>query len=226
MLLARKNLTENLKPINVVIEGNIGAGKSTLIESLSKNDLIEVFPEPLEQWQNLNGCNLFELFYKDAQRYTIPFQFYAILTILKSQLSKTNRPIRLFERSIDSSKDCFTKAMHMNGTIEKPMFDVLSAWYTFIDEHFPSKPDLIIYLATTPQQLYSRIQQRGRSEERVISLDYLKLLHNLHEDYIDKQRLHTPIFTLNADVSMCDINNQYDRCASRIMQLLFQTPLL
>lgn len=212
-----------VKPLTVIVEGNIGVGKSTFIESLSKNELIEFFPEPLDQWQNLNGHNLFDSVHRDSQRYSIPFQFFVMLTLLKSQLKKSDYPIRLFERSLQSSKLCFAEAMRLNGSIDQPMFDVLSEWYNFMDEKFPMKPDLIIYLTGTPEHLYNRIQLRGRSEERNITIEYLKLLHNLHEDYIHTQRSHTPVITLNSDLSIGDVKNQYDICSSKIMQLLYKT---
>lgn len=49
-----------------------------------------------------------------------------------------------------------------------------------------------VYLKTTPEVVYERMKVRGRSEETSVSLDYLKQLHNLHEDWLIHGRKHRP----------------------------------
>jgi deoxynucleoside kinase len=49
------------RPFRVSVEGNIGAGKSTLIEYFNSFSGIETYREPIEWWRNVNGNNLLEL---------------------------------------------------------------------------------------------------------------------------------------------------------------------
>ena len=51
---------------------------------------------------------------------------------------------------------------------------------------------LLVYLRTTPEVVYERMKVRGRSEEDSVSLDYLKQLHDLHEDWLIHGRKHRP----------------------------------
>lgn len=69
----------------LVVEGNIGSGKSTFLKFLSQTlpNTINVFYEPVEQWRNLNGHNLFELMYRDPSRWSFAFQTYVQLTMMQ-----------------------------------------------------------------------------------------------------------------------------------------------
>jgi hypothetical protein len=83
-----KNTT---KPrLTFCVEGNVGSGKSTWLDMVKTDvlngvhqdvhELIEVVPEPVDQWQNLQGDNLLELFYNDPARYAFTFQQYVLFT--------------------------------------------------------------------------------------------------------------------------------------------------
>lgn len=79
--------------VTLAVEGNIGAGKSTFLDimsdrSLELQDIIEVVPEPVDEWQAVTGVagagaepvNLLDRFYKDPKRYAYTFQHYVLLT--------------------------------------------------------------------------------------------------------------------------------------------------
>jgi Deoxynucleoside kinase len=83
--------------VTFCIEGNIGAGKSTWLQMAKQgyenladyrsdiHEMVEVVPEPVEEWQNVSGkdINLLELFYKDAKRYAFAFQQYVLVTRMR-----------------------------------------------------------------------------------------------------------------------------------------------
>lgn len=50
----------------------------------------------------------------------------------------------------------------------------------------------LVYLRTTPEVVYDRMKVRGRSEETSVSLDYLKQLHDLHEEWLIHGRKYRP----------------------------------
>merc|ERR1712062_670106 len=57
------------RPFTVVVEGNIGCGKTTFLDYFSKfSDRVEVLTEPVDRWRNVNGHNLLQLMYEDPSR--------------------------------------------------------------------------------------------------------------------------------------------------------------
>ena len=63
------------RPFTVVVEGNIGCGKTTFLEHFSKFEKqVEVLTEPVDRWRNVNGHNLLQLMYEDPSRYLSSFK--------------------------------------------------------------------------------------------------------------------------------------------------------
>ena len=70
-------------PYTIVLEGNVGAGKSTFVDIISRNDSrISAFPEPVEAWQNVSGTgvNMLDLMFKDGKRWSGTFQLVSTLS--------------------------------------------------------------------------------------------------------------------------------------------------
>lgn len=68
----------------ISIEGNIGSGKSTFLKKISDLFTIPLLFEPCDLWQNINGHNLLNEFYRDTKRWAYSFQLYAFLTRIES----------------------------------------------------------------------------------------------------------------------------------------------
>lgn len=143
-------------------------------------------------------------------------------------------------------RNCFVEAMLTNGTLHKGMYDIMQEWYNYIDENIHIQADLIgtyelgvgvcsadlftrrtvfgvaVYLRTTPEIVFERMKQRGRSEETSVSLDYLKQLHGLHENWLihKKARSPAPVLVLNADLDIESINDEYARSEETILRPL------
>ena len=87
------------RPFTVVVEGNIGCGKTTFLDHFSKfSDRVEVLTEPVDRWRDVNGHNLLQLMYENPSRYDsfIAFeliQYYANIrhTTLRHTRSKQFR---------------------------------------------------------------------------------------------------------------------------------------
>lgn len=77
-----------------------------------------------------------------------------------------------------------------------------------------------VYLQTTPEVVYERMKQRGRSEETSVSLDYLKQLHDLHENWLIHGVRHrpAPVLVLNADLDIERISEEYARSEECILK--------
>lgn len=95
---------DSQRPFTVIVEGNIGSGKTTFLQHFNKFDDICVLAEPLELWRDCNGHNLLGLLYEDRKKWSFTFQSYVQLTMLEQHTKVTDRPIKLMERSIYSAR--------------------------------------------------------------------------------------------------------------------------
>lgn len=236
--------------MRVLVEGNIGAGKTSLIDFityiLSDCDNVGVYREPIEKWQDLRGHNLLELMYQDPKTYSSIFQTYAILTQLETLKRAKNNEISVTERSLQSIKNVFIPALHANGAIDTITNHVFDKWFESIEDSNDVHPDIIIYVKTNPNLLLNRIKERGRPEESKIDLIYLKQIHELHELWINDLisfRLakkfccsdfssgnnssiskQTKIIYVDGDVPLKDMENEHMKCASKLVMALMLLP--
>ena len=80
------NGKEKKRPFTVVVEGNIGSGKTTFLDHFMKNEMVEVVTEPVEEWRNVGGHNLLQLMYENPSRWSHMFQSYVQLTMTKNHV--------------------------------------------------------------------------------------------------------------------------------------------
>ncbi|CAH1100662.1 unnamed protein product [Psylliodes chrysocephalus] len=211
------------RPFRVSIEGNIGAGKSTLIKYFQNMSGIETYLEPLEWWRNLNGHNLLDLMYSDIHEWLRVFQNYVQFTRLIIQTSKptsSSTKVQMFERSIQNNRFCFMEQAYKDGFIKGADYAVLDQWYRWIRVNEDIELDLIVYLRSSPETVYERVKARQRPEEEGLSLEYLKGLHESHERWLmtDDTRFNTiPVLVLNADKTLDEIVNQYKENEQKIL---------
>lgn len=183
--------------IKLAVEGNIGAGKSTFLDilqdsSLELQDLIEVVPEPVEEWQKVhNGTgepiNLLDRFYKEPERYAYTFQHYVLLTRMeKDRKARASlKPLRVLERSIFSDRLVFVRAMHEAGFMGDLELRLYDSWFSMeIGQDQELTPDGFIYLKARPETCIKRLRSRNRSEEAGVDRAYLENLHDKHESWL------------------------------------------
>ena len=78
------------------LEGNIGAGKSTIMKIIGNQfHDVEFVEEPVKNWQNLGGMNLLDAFYSDPKRWGFSFEFHSMLTKIQALLNaaESDKPI-------------------------------------------------------------------------------------------------------------------------------------
>jgi len=215
--------TPSNRPFRVSVEGNIGAGKSTLIKYFSNFKEIETYPEPIEWWRNVHGHNLLDLLYTDINKWYNTFQMYVQLTRLKVQTTKQSSPmttVQMFERSVQNNRYCFVEQAYNNSLLHDANYAIIDQWYRWIRENVDINLDLIVYLRSTPEIVYERMKVRGRPEEKGITLEYLTQLHDSHEKWLmtDDERFNTiPVLVLDADKALEDILKEYKRNEGKIM---------
>ena len=171
----------------VTIEGNIGSGKSTLVQELRQKlgKEMNFLDEPVEEWLKLKdetGKSLIELFYADKKRYSYTFQNYAYITRMRKLMETKPDDINITERCVLTDKHVFAKMLTEDGfmsTLEDKMYN---DWFDIFEKF--ATIDLVIYLKTEPKICNERIKTRAREGED-IPLDYLDRLHQYHERWIN-----------------------------------------
>ncbi len=182
-----------------IIEGNIGSGKTTLINKLKEKNIYEVIEEPVDVWLSITGDdnkNLLGLFYEDPQRYAYLFQTMVFKTRLQSLDKPQEKDIRFSERSIWTDKFVFGISCIESGKMNKLEKNCYNTWFDWLEEKFNPTPDGIIYVQTSPEKCLERIKSRHRLEEDSIPIDYLKELHDRHNNWIYNWT-KTPVLIIN-----------------------------
>lgn len=192
-----------------LVEGNIGAGKSTFLMILKQYLNLQIVPEPCDQWQAVAGkYNVLEQFYKDPQRWAYTFQTYAFITRVMQKAhyeQKNGFGVQIVERSVFSDRYCFAQNSHELGFMDTMEWELYKEWFNWVLNHYIIPPQGIIYLRTNPEVCYERLKKRNRQEEETVSRDYLKSLHDKHEAWlITKTNIapaleKIPVLVLEAD---------------------------
>ncbi|XP_043277522.1 deoxynucleoside kinase isoform X2 [Venturia canescens] len=208
------------RPFTVCIEGNIGSGKTTFLNNFKKYDNTMVLQEPVELWRNVSGANLLDLMYKDPKRYGFLFQSYVQLTMLQLHTLKTELPYKVMERSVYSAR-CFIENMKRTQLLSNVEVIVLEDWYDWCISNAAIETDLIVYLRSSPDIVYDRIRQRARREEDCVSLEYLRQVHEVHDEWLYKKTLFpvpAPVIILDADQNLEEMFEQFEDCKNRIFE--------
>jgi len=186
----------------IYLEANIGAGKSTLLSKLEESDLnIKIIQEPVNEWLKLkdkSGSNILDNFYKDSSKWAFAFQINAFYTRIKKIEECTDDTIYIVERSIYTDKNCFAKNCYVNSILNDIEWNIYNDLHSWAQDYI-SKPFGYIYLKTTPEVCMKRIKNRSRKEEVNLSLDYLKDLDKLHDNFIESVENKKLILNGNLD---------------------------
>lgn len=180
------------KPVSfqrIIVEGNIGAGKSTFLRLLQQTFSAQFVFEPHEEWQNIGGHNLLDNFYTDKERWAYTFQSYAFITRIRADERAQNSPFEfhILERSVYSDRYCFAKNCFEMGVMSPLEWKLYKEWFEWLMDNQSYTPDGFIYLQTDPEICYQRMITRNRSEESTVSLEYIRMIHEKHENWLIKK---------------------------------------
>ena len=164
----------------IAIAGNMGSGKSTLVEFLARTYGVMPFYEPNDENPYLSD------FYKDMKRWAFQSQLYFLSNKfrLHQELDRQAGVVAL-DRTIFEDAEVFATALLQMRKISKRDWETYQGFYhAILDAIRP--PDLMIYLRCSMRPLRQRIRLRGRKMEQDVPLAYLKRLERLYEDWIDR----------------------------------------
>ena len=141
---------KSVRPFTVLVEGNIGSGKTTYLNHFTKfQQDIDIVMEPVEEWRNLNNKhNLLQMMYEDPGRWSLMFQTYVQLTMLKNHTRISHKPVKMMERSLFSAKYCFAENLRRSGKMPESEYQVLTKWFDYMinSPQINLSVDLIVYL--------------------------------------------------------------------------------
>jgi deoxyadenosine/deoxycytidine kinase len=192
----------------IIVEGNIGAGKSTFLKKLAKySEFVDVAQEPVDSWHKKeDGSNLLENFYKYPHRWAYTLETFAMAARLQEHIkhANNNKPI-VVERSIYSGHYCFAKNDYLAGYMTDIEWELYQQWFDTIIASFAKPPRGFIYLKVSPDVALERIKKRNRAGEENISLDYLIEIDKRHQEFlVTKNNIlenisSIPVKTFNVD---------------------------
>ncbi len=168
---------------HIAISGNIGCGKTTLAEKLSKHYGWTPLYESVDHNPYLRD------FYEDMTRWAFHLQIYFLNSRFR-QINeiRTNPKTIVQDRTIYEDAYIFAANLRKSGHIsERDYQSYLDIFNSMID--FVRPPDLLIYLKADIPKLVRQIQKRGRDFEDAMRLDYLKNLNQHYENWIGNYTL-------------------------------------
>lgn len=176
----------------LVLAGNIGAGKSTLVSLLSKKLGYLPYFEPVAENPFLKD------FYADMRRWAFHSQVFFLTSRAKAhrRLTGDMRSV-VQDRSLYEDAEVFAKNLYRQGAMGEQEWATYMELYQTLASILPP-PDLVIYIRASVDTLKSRIAKRARDFETSIPESYLLGLNSLYEEWIQGFTL-APVLTIPGD---------------------------
>jgi len=175
-------MAKTRKPKHIAVAGNIGAGKTTLTEMLSKHY------RWIPQFEDADHNPYLNDFYEDMPRWSFNLQVFFLNSRLNQLLEIYNGTETVIQdRTIYEDAHIFAPNLHEMGLMSKRDYNNYFQFFQTL-KRLVHPPDLLIYLQASVPTLVGQIQKRGREYEENIRLDYLKRLNDLYNKWIEGYR--------------------------------------
>ena len=167
----------------IAIAGNMGAGKSTMVDFLHRTYNFTPVYEPFLDNPYLDD------FYKDMKKWSFHSQLYFLTEKFKLHVGlNDSREIVIQDRSIYEDAEIFCTNLYRSRKIRKRDYNTYMALYETMKSVL-QPPDLMIYLRCSVRTIRKRIRQRGRESELNIPISYIRNLNRQYEEWISQYSL-------------------------------------
>jgi deoxyadenosine/deoxycytidine kinase len=180
--------------MKVVIDGNIGSGKTTQLDMLESAGWT-VKREPIDDWP-------LEQFYKDPKTWGFVFQ----MVVLQTLQPLGGHADVVYERCIYSTRDVFWRHMSKSVFGSDPL---ASQIYLREVDRYMWHPDIYIFLAKDVDVAWKHIQQRGQTGDFGVTYEYLQELDIMYAEMIGK--IPCPVYVIDANRSVEEIHADITR---------------
>ena len=183
----------------IVIEGLIGVGKTELAKILADRLQARLILEDSE------GNPFLKDFYKDRERYAFQTQIFFLLSRFRQQQELLEYD--LFAQRIVLNYLFAKDKIFASVVLDEKEFHLYQKLISYLERNIP-RPDLVIYLQSTPEMLFQKIKQRGKEYEKDIEINYLLDLNEAYNRYFFHYK-ESPLLVINTD-NFDFINNETD----------------
>ena len=195
-------MAKNKKPKHIAVAGNIGAGKTTLTQLLSKHY------RWIPQFEDADHNPYLNDFYEDMPRWSFNLQIYFLNNRLNQLLEiQSGMETIVQDRTIYEDAHIFAPNLHEMGLMSKRDYNNYFQFFQTL-KRMVQPPDLLIYLQASVPTLVAQIQKRGREYEENIRLDYLKRLNDYYTKWIDSYK-EGPLLIVNIDKNKFPENEEH-----------------
>ena len=178
----------------IAVAGNIGAGKSTLVDFLCRTYDVQPFFEPNESNPYLAD------FYRDMRTWAFRSQLFFLTAKFRLHRELEACPTTaLQDRTLYEDAEVFARNLHLQRHIDARDFGTYWSLYESIRDVL-TPPDLMIYLRAPVRTLRQRIRMRARAMEADIPTAYLRRLNTLYEEWFASYRLSPVLVVETADL--------------------------
>ena len=181
----------------ITLDGNIGCYKTSILNYFHKNYKMSIDIEPVDSWSNY----LKTLYNTQNSTYNFQIQVW----IDRCWIQEKSKTIIFMERSPYFIKNVFVKKAYEDNTITKEEYKNILTLHNITDKLW--EPRILIYLRSNPEDCFNRIKKRGRDTEKNIKIEYIKRIHELHEE-IYRETIKNNKYILCVDIenkSIADI---------------------
>jgi deoxyguanosine kinase len=163
----------------IVIEGNIGAGKTSFATLLAEECNARLILEQFEE------NSFLPKFYEDPVRYAFPLEL-SFLADRYQQLKAQFNASDMFKTFTVADYFIFKSLIFASKNLESLEFGLYSKLFSIVSSVVP-KPDMIVYLYLNLENLKKNIEKRGRPYEQNIQFDYLEKIQSGYLDFLRQQ---------------------------------------
>jgi deoxyadenosine/deoxycytidine kinase len=233
VIIVAKKEVFTMENLRIGIVGNIGVGKSTLVNAAIKPPLsdllLSVFPvrdgtEKVHAFKEAFNPVVLDAFYKDpvAHAFTAQIEFFNGRLERQKKIAHA-KGIVLEDRTLAEDYNIFGMAQKILGHMNVAEFEAYKKAYDMMTEKI-AEPDLIVYLKADVPTLLSRIRERGRQSELSIPASYLETLNELYEQFISRQA-RCPVLVIDTSKGNGNIESQLKEIVQKTVDKIKQIDL-